>query len=65
MLLATSPSLEMMVPVIERFYCGTAVELRAEASGTWGVYRKSDQKFLADVIVRKKARRFRFEQRSA
>ena len=65
-LLASSPTIEGIGECIEKFYCGTKMELlvlpyRAAVPEAWGVRRVSDGKVLDRVRVVKSKGRYRFE----
>jgi hypothetical protein len=60
-LLASAPTAEAIRAAISKFYCGTEVSLGPLGPNVWIVVRKSDGATLQGVLVKKKARRFRFE----
>ena len=59
-LLATSPTLDRMVDVINRCYYSTIFYLEKKNDTEYNVYNKNG--LLKDLIVKKKGGRYRFEQ---
>jgi|694.fasta_scaffold49924_8 hypothetical protein len=59
-LLATSPTLDRMVDVINKYYYSTTFYLEKKNDTEYNVYNKNG--LLKDLIVKKKGGRYRFEQ---
>jgi hypothetical protein len=59
-LIATSPSLESMTNLINKYYYSTTFYLEKKNDTEYNVYNKNG--LLKDLIVKKKGSRYRFEQ---
>jgi hypothetical protein len=60
MLLASSPTKAGLLDCIEKFYCGTHMEITSAGQ----VRRRSDGKILESVEVVKKGKRYQFREKS-